>query len=56
MSVMSYLISNVMESGSGRNCSGPKLFRSRDFDRPLVGLDGSIAGSMAREERSVNRK
>jgi hypothetical protein len=49
---VAYLMSNVIESGSGRSCSGPKLLRSRDFVRPRVGLDGSIAGSIANDDRS----
>lgn len=48
---LTHLISNSKDSGSGRNCSGPKLFRSRDLDRPRVGLSG-ISGSIASDERS----
>lgn len=44
-------MSNSKDSGSGRNCSGPRLLRSRDFDRLLVGLNGT-SGSMANDDRS----
>lgn len=44
-------MSNSRDSGSGRNCSGPKLLRSRDFERPLVGLCG-VSGCMANEDKS----
>lgn len=46
-------MSNSSDSGRGRNCSGPRLFRSRDFERPrvLFGLVGG-SGSIARDDRS----
>lgn len=50
--VVSYLISNSSDSGSGRSCSGPRLFRSRDLDRLRVGLSGT-SGSIASEDRSL---
>ena len=47
-------MSNSNDSGNGRNCSGPKVFRSRDFERPLVG-DGGASGSIASDDKSNER-
>ncbi len=50
---VTHLMSNSSDSGKGRNCSGPRLFRSRDLERPrvLVGLVGG-SGSIARDDKS----
>lgn len=49
---MSYLMSNSSDSGNGRNCSTPRLLRSRDLERPRAVRFGGFTGSIASEERS----
>ena len=48
-------MSNSNDSGNGLNCSGPKLFLSRDFERPLVGLAG-CSDSISNDDKSLFKK
>lgn len=50
---VTHLISESNDSGRGRSWSGPRLFLSRDLERPRVGLGGD-SGSIAYELRSIN--